>query len=137
MRLQLPQGAHLHDVFHVGVLKKFVGAPPATPAVLPPMAHGAVVLEPEWGTQARLACDVRQMLIQWRDEPATLATWEDLDDFYARYPDIQLEDELDLDGGGDVMYGCTYVRHRRARDRRRAAERANRAHYWGETVARG
>jgi hypothetical protein len=35
VRLELPQGARLHDVFHVGVLKKFIGAPPASPPALP------------------------------------------------------------------------------------------------------
>ena len=64
------------------------------------------------------------MLVQLKDEPDTSATWEDLDDFRARYPDFQLEDELDFDGGGDVMYGRTY---KRARDTRRAAERDGRS----------
>jgi hypothetical protein len=67
---------------------------------------------------------VRQVLVQWRDEPETSATWEDFTDFRSRYPEFQLEDELDFDGGGDVMYGNTYFRRRRARDVRRAAERA-------------
>jgi hypothetical protein len=37
---------------------------------------------------------------------------------------FQLEDELDFEAGRDVMCGHTYVR--RARDVRRAAERAER-----------
>jgi len=47
--------------------------------------------------------------------------WEDVDAFTAKYPNFQLEDELLLDGGRDVMWGRTYAR--RARDVRRAAER--------------
>jgi hypothetical protein len=36
VRLALPQGARLHDVFHVGTLKKFHGTPPDTAPPLPP-----------------------------------------------------------------------------------------------------
>jgi hypothetical protein len=33
-------------VLHVGILKKFVGTPPAVPPLLPPLLHGAVVPAP-------------------------------------------------------------------------------------------
>lgn len=46
VRLLLPPGARLHDVFHVGVLKKFVGTPPETPPALPATVDGAAVLTP-------------------------------------------------------------------------------------------
>jgi hypothetical protein len=55
--------ARLHDVFHVGVLKKFVGAPPTAPPLLPPLLHGAVVPAPTKVTRARLARGVRQVLV--------------------------------------------------------------------------
>jgi len=55
VRLELPPGARLHDVFHVGVLKKFVGTPPATPPELPAIHHGAVIPEPLRVERARLA----------------------------------------------------------------------------------
>jgi hypothetical protein len=69
IRLQLPHGARLHDVFHVGVLKKFVGKSPAMPPLLPPLLHGAVVPTPARVTQARLARGVRQVLVDWQGEP--------------------------------------------------------------------
>jgi hypothetical protein len=75
----LPPGARLHDVFHVGVLKKFVGVPPASPPALPIIHNGAVVPEPMQVTQACLARGVRQVLVHWRGEPAESASWEDLD----------------------------------------------------------
>jgi hypothetical protein len=127
VRLELPAGARLHDVFHVGVLRKFVGPPPAAPPALPLILDGAVVPEPEHVAGARVSRGVRQVLVRWRGEPATSATWEDFDDFKARFPAFQLEDELVFDEGRDVMYGRTYVRQRRARDVRRARERADRA----------
>jgi hypothetical protein len=36
VRLALPHDARLHDIFHTGVLKKFVVAPPELPPELPP-----------------------------------------------------------------------------------------------------
>ena len=125
--LKLPPGARLHDVFHVGVLKKFVSTPPSSPPALPATYNGAVIPVPDKITDARLARGVRQVLVQWKDEPAASASWEDFDDFRLQFPDFQLEDELVFDGGRDVMCGRTYSRRRRARDVRRDAERAARS----------
>jgi hypothetical protein len=124
VRLQLPVGARLHDIFHVDVLKKFVGTPPSSPPALPPIHHGAVVPAPDKITAARMARCVRQVLVKWKGEPSASSSWEDFDDFRARFPTFQLEDELVFDGGRYVMCGHTYFRRRRARDVRRAAERA-------------
>jgi hypothetical protein len=111
-------------VFHVSLLKKFHGSPPDAPPPLPAVHLGAVIPEPERAVKMRLARGVRQILIQWKGESPASATWEDVDAFTAKYPDFQLEDALALEEGGDVMWGRTYVRHRRARDVRRTAERA-------------
>jgi hypothetical protein len=112
-RLELPARARLHDVFHVGLLKRFVGVPPESPPALPPVHHGAVVLEPEQAVRARLARGVRQVLIRWKGEPPSAATWEDVDSFIDKYPDFQLEDELLVEGGRDVMWGRHYQRRGR------------------------
>jgi len=66
--------------------------------------------------RARLACGVRQVLIRWKGEPAASASWEDIDSFVARYPSFQLEDELLVEGGRDVMWGHTYQRRPRNKD---------------------
>jgi len=126
VRLELPPGARLHDVFHIGVLKKFVGAPPTSPPTLPPIIDGAVASAPAKVLRGRLARGVRQVLVQWQGELPESATWEDLDDLRAQYPTFQLEDELVFEAGRDVMYGRPYIRKRRARDIRRAHERAGR-----------
>ena len=65
-------------------------------------------------------------MIQWKGESAASATWEDVEPFCTKYPAFQLEDELLLDGGRDVMWGRTYIRRQRNRDVRRAEERAAR-----------
>jgi hypothetical protein len=109
-RLELPASAKLHNVFHVGLLKKFVGTPLASPPALPPTHHGATQPVPERTTRTHLARGVRQVLIQWQGEPATSAPWEDLEDFQDRYPAFQLEDKLLVEGGRDVMWGRHYSR---------------------------
>jgi hypothetical protein len=124
VRLELPQRARLHDVFYVGVLKKFIGAPPASPPAMPAIHNGAVIQEPLRVEQARLARGVHQVLVHWRGEPRESASWEELDEFHSKYPNFQLEDELGLEGGRDVMWGRTY-RHRH--DVHRATERVARA----------
>lgn len=124
VRLALPPQARIHDVFHISVLKKFVGVPPAALPELPPIHHGVVTPEPARVERAHLARGVRQLLVHWRGEPAESATWEDLDAFREQYPQFQLEDELIREEGRDVMWGTAYTRRRRARDVRRAAERA-------------
>jgi hypothetical protein len=110
VRLALPPRTRLHDVFHVSLLKKFVGMPPDAPPPLPTIHNGAAIPEPERATRMRLARGVRQVLIEWKGEPATSATWEDVDTFMDRYPAFQLEDELLVEGGRDVMWGRTYTR---------------------------
>ena len=99
VRLELPPRAKLHDVFHVGLLKKWVGDPPTAPPLLPVVQHGAVNPEPEHAVRTRLARGVQQVLIRWKGEPAASAAWEDLEAFSAKYPSFQLEDELVAEGG--------------------------------------
>jgi hypothetical protein len=126
VRLALPPQAHLHDVFHVGLLKKFHGALPEAPPPLPSIHHGAIAPEPERAVRRHVAQGVQQVLVQWKGQSSMSATWEDVESFHARYPAFQHEDELPLEEGRDVMsgrYGRTYTRRRQARDVRRAEER--------------
>jgi transposase InsO family protein len=98
-RLDLPPGTRLDDVFHVGLLKKYIGVPPDTPAKLPPIHHGAVVPVPACVLRLRMNEGVRQALVQWEGLSPSSASWEDLEQFQERYPAFQPEDELLLQGG--------------------------------------
>ena len=105
-------------------MKKFVGTPPSTPPDLPPIHNGVITPQPVRLERVRVARGVRQLLVHWQGEPPESATWEDLEAFHERFPHFQLEDELLREEGRDVMWGTVYARRRRARDVRRAAERA-------------
>jgi hypothetical protein len=63
IRLELSARARIHDLFHVGVLKKFHGTPPATTPPLSALHHGAVTPEPERVVKTRVARGIRQVLI--------------------------------------------------------------------------
>jgi hypothetical protein len=62
-RLELPPGARLYNVFHVGLLKRFHGEPPEKPRWLPPTHHGRACLEPAVVTKSRLACGNIKLLV--------------------------------------------------------------------------
>jgi hypothetical protein len=52
--------------------------------------------------QARRTLDSWELQIEWEDEPDKEITWEPLQDFKARFPTFQLEDELFVEEGRDV-----------------------------------
>jgi transposase InsO family protein len=117
-KLSLPAGARIHDVFHVGLLKPFHGDPPEQLPVLPPLQNGRVLVAPEKVLKGRIARGRQQLLVRWKGAPAAESAWVELEDFVQQYPDFQLEDELLLQGGRDVMYGSTFGRRQRGKGSR-------------------
>ena len=112
-RLRLPEGARIHDVFHVGVLKPFRGTLPTSVPALPPIHHGRPLQQPERVLRSELRRGVWHVLVEWSDMPASEATWEPVPAFRAAHPSFQLADELFPEGGRDVMVGTTYERRGR------------------------
>lgn len=111
-RLQLPLGARIHDVFHVGLLKPFHGEPPAATPDLPPTSDGRLLPGPAKVLKAQQSRGAWRLLIQWQGLPEEDATWEPLDEFRQHFPEFQLEDELFAQAGRDVMTGIHYSRRR-------------------------
>jgi hypothetical protein len=60
---ELPPRARLHVMFHVGLLKQFVGTHPSVSPALPQIYNGAAMPEPEHVLRSRLARGVRQLLV--------------------------------------------------------------------------
>ncbi|WVZ93594.1 hypothetical protein U9M48_039562 [Paspalum notatum var. saurae] len=85
-RLQLPPGAHIHDVFHIGVLKLFHGTPTASLTPLPPLENGRLLPTPLKVLRARLRRGAWHVLVQWEGADAADATWEPLEQFKTSFP---------------------------------------------------
>ena len=64
-RLQLPNKARIHNVFHVVFLKKYHGTAPTDIVPLPTVAHGHAVPEPGHIVRARLNHGVWEVLVHW------------------------------------------------------------------------
>jgi hypothetical protein len=64
VRLELPAQAKLHDVFHVDLLKKWVGAPPDVPPPLPEVHNGVLVPAPELAVRYQVARGVQKELVR-------------------------------------------------------------------------
>jgi hypothetical protein len=109
-KLELPIGAKLHSVFHVSLLKPYHGTTPTGPGVLPPTRHGRAIPQPAEVIKGRLARGVHELLVHWTGQAAADATWVELGTFKRDFPSFQLEDELVLQGGRDVMTRIPYRR---------------------------
>jgi hypothetical protein len=55
----------LHDVFHVGLLKKVHGEAPTASGTLPPIRHGRACPTPTTVLGSRLARGQLKLLVQW------------------------------------------------------------------------
>jgi hypothetical protein len=84
-KLQLPESATIHPVFHVSQLKKVVPPSHQVTQDIPTFSDKQV---PVAVLQRHLAADgnIKEALIQWSDMPSTLATWENREDLHRRFP---------------------------------------------------
>ena len=99
--------ARLHDIFNVALLKPYRGEPPAATPALPPASDGRLLPAPDKALKAQQHRGVWHLLIPWPGFLAEDATWEQLDEFRQHFPDFQLEDELFVQAGRNVMTGVT------------------------------
>nr|XP_034886896.1 uncharacterized protein LOC118027607 [Populus alba] len=100
-KLDLAAGAHIHDVFHVSLLKKKWGpVVDETVITLPPVSADEVILpEPELILDSRVVQKGKyrpktEVLVQWKGALAEDSSWENLWRFAKTYPHFNLEDKV-------------------------------------------
>ncbi|XP_043700242.1 uncharacterized protein LOC122650951 [Telopea speciosissima] len=98
-KLDLPSTARLHPVFHVSLLKGFMGSPPTQPATVPalftqPDAQPVPKAILNFRTLVSHGRSVRQALVQWEDLPLEDTSWEDISLLHRLFPQLNLEDKV-------------------------------------------
>ncbi|KAI4297521.1 hypothetical protein L6164_037408 [Bauhinia variegata] len=103
-KLKLPENSRVHPVFHVSQLKAATGQLPADPEIPIELEQEIPVVEPEeflkHRTIHRNNQDVPQVLVKWKNQPLSEATWEDEVTIRGQFPEIILEDKAVSTHGG-------------------------------------
>jgi hypothetical protein len=105
-QLALPPQAKIHDVFHVSVLKKWVGNGVLIQDHLPTL-HEDNRLFPQAIIDQRCHQGTTEVLVDWQGLSPAEAMWEPLSDFELRFPSFVLADKGNFKNGGVLR---TYVR---------------------------
>ncbi|XP_068667682.1 uncharacterized protein [Aristolochia californica] len=101
--LQLPADAHIHDVFHVSLLKPFKGDSPMLHTPLPPLRDGRILPTPAHVYRGHKVNDHWELLVHWAETDPVDASWQPLAEFQKLFPNFELENKLFLHEGSDVM----------------------------------
>ncbi|GJR58993.1 ty3-gypsy retrotransposon protein [Tanacetum coccineum] len=109
-RLPLPVTSKIHPVFHVSILKPFLGSGSEAGAKIPGESdEGFVVEQPLAVCGSRFVSRdgslLKQVLVQWAGRWPEDATWEYLSDFQATWPAYDLEDKVISEEGGNDTPG--------------------------------
>ncbi|RVW68732.1 Transposon Tf2-2 polyprotein [Vitis vinifera] len=112
-RLSLPPEAKIHPVFHVSLLKKYVGTSLPALVDLPPISdEGQLQVTPEKVVNTRWIKRgtkfIEASLVQWKNLPVEDATWEDTQMLKHQFSTLNLEDKVPLMGGVLIHREGTY-----------------------------
>lgn len=108
-RLELPETAKIHPVFHISQLKRSVGNATSHGSIPPQLtADLELMVEPEALLEVRQvkvgSATKLEGLIKWKNLPAFEATWEDVATVNLQFPTFHLEDKVAFWEGSNVMH---------------------------------
>ena len=94
-KLALPPHLHVHDVFHVSLLKKYV----PNPGHILDLDDNVIVNQEEFRMEPEQILKIREkqlrnrvlrdVLVQWKGYPVEDASWEDWNKLVAQFPYLQ------------------------------------------------
>ena len=87
--------------------------PPQIHPTSQPFHHDRACPQPAEVITGRLVRGIQELLVRWEGQSAADTTWVSLEDFKKLFPSFQLEDELIVQGGRDVITGIQYLRRPR------------------------
>ena len=104
-KIQLLEGARIHPMFHVSLLKKIVGELTSNNNEVPPIDdEGVLVLELESIVDTRWLKRggklIEQSLVRWKRLSAEDATWEGTVVLQQQFPSLTFDDKDPFHGGG-------------------------------------
>ncbi|KAH7575759.1 hypothetical protein JRO89_XS02G0210500 [Xanthoceras sorbifolium] len=98
-KLKLPNVSRVHPIFHISLLKKYIGDNNISSTELPPIADdGEIIVEPEaildtrWVKKGKNI--IEESLVQWKKLPIEDATWENTQELWDRFSNLNLEDKV-------------------------------------------
>jgi hypothetical protein len=108
-KLLLPPSSSIHPVFHVSQLKEAIldasQVSPSLPSDIDLLRVPEKVLQRRMITRG--VRQVPQVLVQWSEWPASMATWEDLEDLSRRFPQAPAWGQAEFQEGGTVSTTTT------------------------------
>ncbi|GJR81588.1 putative mitochondrial protein, partial [Tanacetum coccineum] len=106
-KLQLPEGARIHPVYHVSQLKRALGDGVVVSTLPVVDSDERLVFAPAAVLDMRENEGRQEVLIAWQGMPPVEATWEGFEVMMRQFPSFHLEDKVGVWGRGDDM---TYFR---------------------------
>lgn len=106
-KLALPAGAKIHNVFHVSLLKQWIGEGTPVSADLPLPHEENTPALPQAILEYRNQQGYTEVLVHWVGYSPADATWESLQDFQLRFPFFTLEDKGNSKGEGMLRIAPT------------------------------